>query len=71
MSNPYSDRMSEIARLRTQRMVIDLQIRNEIAKAWRLAPAGNLETFSQALGLPVEDVREILGAQGIVVRTQV
>ncbi len=69
--NPYTDRMNAIARLRVQREAIENQINDEIAKAWRLSPAPNLEIFAQNLNLGQEDVRLILESKGIVVRTQV
>ncbi len=68
MSNPYTDRMGEIARLRNYWRGIEHQIGDEIAKAWRLAPVSNIEVFSANLGMDVESVVEILGKRGIVVR---
>jgi hypothetical protein len=71
MNTPYTDRMNAIARLRMQRAAVESQINDEIAKAWRLSPSNNVETFAQTLGLLPEDVRLILESKGIVVRTQV
>lgn len=70
MANPYTDRMNEIARLRNRKMIVESQMGDEIAKAWRLSPTSNLETFAQTLGMEVSEVQEILRARGIVVRTQ-
>lgn len=68
--NPYTDRMNEIARLRTQIRLIQRQIGDEITKAWRLSPVQSLEVFAQNLGMEVEEVRKILEAKGIFVRIQ-
>lgn len=70
MSNPYSDRMGEIARLRNQRRIVENQIGDEIAKAYRLSPSNNVESFAQTLGMELEDVVAILTARGIRVRVQ-
>ncbi len=71
MSNPYTDRMTEIARLRNQRRVIENQIEVEIAKAWRLSPVNSLEVFAQTLGMTPEDLQAVLEKHGIVTRTRV
>lgn len=70
MNNPYSDRMMEIARLRNQRMVIDSQIDDEIAKAWRLAPVNNLTVFAFNLGIGEDELRRVLESRGIIVRVE-
>lgn len=70
-SNPYTDRMNEIARLRNQALIIQNQIGDEIAKAWRLAPVNNMEVFASNLGMTQDDVQAILESRGIVQRTQV
>lgn len=71
MNNPYTDRMTAIARLRVQRLAVENQINDEIAKAWRLSPSPNLAVFAQNLGMDSESVRLILESKGIVMRTQV
>lgn len=71
MTTPYTDRMNAIARLRVQRIAVESQINDEIAKAWRLAPSSNLDTFAQTLNMDPESVRLILESKGIVMRTQV
>lgn len=68
MSNPYEDRMNAIARLRMQRLAIEHQIGDEIAKAWRLAPVKNLEVFSANLGLTEAEVQGLLEQHGIHVQ---
>lgn len=70
MSNPYSDRMGEIARLRNMRRVVENQIGDEIAKAYRLSPSNNVESFAQTLGMELDDVVSILITRGIQVRIQ-
>ncbi len=68
-SNPYMDRMNAIARLRTEKLKIEAQIGDEIAKAWRLSSdAVDLDTFASNLGMIVDDVRQTLWDRGIRVR---
>jgi hypothetical protein len=67
--NPYMDRMNAIARLRTEKLLIENQIGDEIAKAWRLSSnAVDLDTFASNLGMLVDDVRQTLWDRGIQVR---
>jgi hypothetical protein len=64
-TNPYTERMDAIAKLRTQKLQIDAQINEEIAKAWRLAPSKNLKTFASSLGMTQAAVQAVLAARGI------
>jgi len=63
--NPYTERMNAIAALRVQKLKIDAQIGDEVAKAWRLAPVQNLKTFASTLGMAQKDVQALLAARGI------
>lgn len=65
MSNPYTDRMDAIARLRVQKAHIEQQMGDEIAKAWRLMVPQNLETFAATLNMTQADVLDLLAARGI------
>lgn len=57
--------MNAIARLRVQKIAVEQQIGDEIAKAWRLAPVQDLTAFAQNLGLTEDEVRSVLEARGI------
>lgn len=65
MASPYEDRMNAIARLRVQKIAVDQQIGDEMAKAWRLAPVQNLVVFAQNLGTTPAEVRRELEIRGI------
>lgn len=57
--------MNAIARLRVQKIAVEQQIGDEIARAWRLAPVNNLAVFAQNLGLSEAEVQGILEVRGI------
>lgn len=65
------DRMNAIARLRTEKLRVEAQIGDEIAKAWRLSSnAVDLDTFAANLGMLVDEVRQVLWDRGIRVRVE-
>lgn len=57
--------MNAIARLRVQKIAVEKQIGDEMAKAWRLAPVQNLAVFAQNLGITEAEVQAVLEERGI------
>lgn len=63
--NPFTERMDAIARLRSDRLLVDAQINDEITRAWRLMEPKNLKSFAATLGMPQADVKAVLASRGI------